>query len=212
MDERTTGWGSLVSAEIFVEGGGESNFLKSRCRDGFRLLLEKSGFAGRMPKIHPSGDGAAALRRFRKAVSDGRRSDYVGVLIDSEDPVDNINEPWDHLSKRQGSIWQRPDDACDDQVLFMTTCMETWIAADREALREAYARRGINENALPPLDALESRNPQDVFNRLKNGTNNQFDKGEESFKILGQLNPDTLAELLPSFERARRILNEKLSR
>ena len=91
----------------------------------------------------------------------------------------------------------------------MTTC--TWIAADREALGSVCSPWNKRER-VPPLDALESRNPQDVFNRLKNGTNNQFDKGEESFKILGQLNPDTLAELLPSFERARRILNEKLSR
>ncbi len=132
------------------------------------------------------------------------------MLIDSEATVVEIEQTWDHLRQRDG--WSKPRGATDDQVLFMTTCMETWIAADREALREAYARRGINENALPPLDALESRSSQDVFNRLKNGTNNQFDKGEESFKILGQLNPDTLAEYLPSFERARRILNEKLSR
>ena len=200
-----------MSAEIFVEGGGESNFLKSRCRDGFRLLLEKSGFAGRMPKIHPSGDGAAALRRFRTAVSDGRRSDYVGVLIDSEDLVDNINEPWYHLSKRQGSIWQRPDDACDDQVLLMTTSMETWVATDHEALRRRFPR-DFNESRLPTLDGIEDRNRSDVFNALKGATDDRYEKGAISFELLGKLNPDTLAEHLPSFVRARRILEEKLSR
>ena len=118
-----------MSAEIFVEGGGsESSFLKSRCREGFRLLLEKCGFKNRMPKIHPSGDGGATLKRFRKAFAASDNTNYLGLLIDSEEPVDNINKPWDHLGRRQGTGWSRPKGASDDQLLFMTTCMETWIA------------------------------------------------------------------------------------
>ena len=92
----------------------------------------------------------------------------------------------------------------------MTTCMETWIVADRDALRGRYARRGLNENILPPLVNLEARSRHDVQRQLERATDRQYQKGEESFKILGQLNPDTLAEFLPSFERARRILNDKL--
>lgn len=130
------------------------------------------------------------------------------MLIDSEDPVDDIERTWDHLRRHFG--WPKPANTTDDQVLFMTTCMETWIAADREALNEAYGRRGMNENALPPLEVLESRSRQDVFNRLRNATGGQYDKGEESFRVLGKLNPGTIEPLLPSFARARRILNEKL--
>ena len=94
--------------------------------------------------------------------------------------------------------------------MLMTTCMETWIVADRDALRGRYARRSLNENTLPPLVNLEARSRQDIQRRLERATDRQYQKGEESFKILGQLNPDKLAELLPSFERAIRILNQRL--
>ena len=209
MDERPIGRGSLVSAEIFVEGGGDSNFLKSRCRDGFRSLLEKSGFKNRMPKIHPSGDGGAALKRFRKAIANNVNTDYLGLLIDSEDPVDNINRPWDHLSKRSGTGWRKPEGSSDDQLLFMTTSMETWIAADREALRKRFPR-DLNENRLPGLTGLEARRRDDVFTALERSTNRRYTKGQVSFELLGCLNPDTLEQHLPSFRRARKILNEKL--
>ena len=197
-----------MSARIFLEGGGESTQLKNRCREGFRNLLGKCGFSGRMPRLVASGARESAFEDFETAHADPNSSEFVAMLIDSEDPIADIERPWSHLRQRDG--WAKPASASHDQVLFMTTCMETWIAADREALTEAYARRGINENALPPLDALENRSRQDVLNRLKNATNNQFDKGEESFKALGRLNPATIEPHLPSFARVRRILNEKL--
>ena len=193
---------------VYVEGGGgRKKDTRLRCREGFARLIAKCGFK-RQPKIVPCGGRGQVRRKFRATHINSSIDDCILMLIDSEATVAEIEQTWDHLRRRDG--WSKPRGATDDQVLFMTTCMETWIAADREALREAYARSGMNENALPPLDVLENRSPQDIFNRLKNGTNNQFDKGEESFKILGQLNPDTLAEYLPSFVRARRILNEKL--
>ena len=198
-----------MSAEIFVEGGGDSNFLKSRCREGFKLLLEKSGFKKRMPKIHPSGDGGAALKRFSKAYANSGRTDYLGLLIDSEDPVDNINKPWDHLSKQHATGWSRPKGASDDHLLFMTTSMETWVAADRNALCERFGQ-GVNQNQLPPLNDLEGRDRKDVFKALEQATNNGYKKDKTSFELLGSLNPDTLEQHLPSFRRARRILDEKL--
>ena len=131
------------------------------------------------------------------------------MLIDSEAPLTgSIEQTWAHLQRRDR--WRKPPGASDDQVLFMTTCMETWIVADRDALREKYSRGEWRENALPPLDDLENRSPQDVLDRLRRATGNRYEKGDESFKVLGTLNPDTLEQHLPSFRRARRILNEKL--
>ena len=69
---------------------------------------------------------------------------YVALLIDSEEPLSNIDETWDHLMRRDR--WQRPRGAQDDQVLFMTTCMETWIVADYNALR-AHFGQGIQRSA-----------------------------------------------------------------
>ncbi len=41
-----------MSATIFLEGGGDSKELHIRCREGFRQLLEKCGFKGRMPRLN----------------------------------------------------------------------------------------------------------------------------------------------------------------
>ena len=196
-----------MSARIYAEGGG-SKSVDIELRKGFKRFWERCGFQGRLPRMFPSGGRGEAYRDFENHVTEGDTQGFVGLLIDSEDPITDIERTWDHLRQRDG--WDKPTNAADEQVLFMTTCMETWIAADREALSAAYARRGINVNALPPLDSLEIRSRNDVFNRLGNATGNQFDKGEESFRALGRLNPETIEPLLPSFARARRILNEKL--
>jgi hypothetical protein len=131
------------------------------------------------------------------------------LLIDSEDPVDDPDKTWTHLKKRDD--WDRPSGATDEQVLFMTTCMETWIVADRASLREHY-RDKLQENALPPVYNLENRSRQDVQDKLLRATRdcpNKYSKGKRSFEILGKLDPEALRSL-PSFARAIRILQEKL--
>ena len=46
MDQGTIRRDSLVSASIYLEGGGDSKELHIRCREGFRKLLENCGFQG----------------------------------------------------------------------------------------------------------------------------------------------------------------------
>ena len=100
-----------------------------------------------------------------------------------------------------------------DQVLMMTTCMETWVVADRSALKD-YFGQGIQPNTLPPLVKLENRSRGDVQSRLENATKNSpgpYTKGPKSYMVLGRLDPDTLESHLPSFGRVRKILDDKLS-
>jgi len=116
---------------------------------------------------------------------------------------------WEHLKRRDN--WDKPDNAADEQVLFMTTCMETWIVADRAALREHYQHK-LQENALPPLENLEQRSRHDVHNMLAHATRNctnAYRKGKRSFEIFQTLQPAALKKL-PSFERAIRILKARL--
>ena len=91
---------------------------------------------------------------------------YVALLIDSEESVSCINETWQHLETFFN--WQRPQDAQDDQVLFMTRCMETWIAADRSILREHFGDN-LQVGALPEFDELQGVSPGMLENRLKIG-------------------------------------------
>ena len=200
-----------MSAAIFIEGsklGEDSKEMDIRCRKAFHALLDPI-CPKRKPSLHPCGGRGRAYKDFRTAHNQGRAT-FVALLIDSEDPVKDQSKPWEHLQTRDN--WERPKGAQDDQVLFMTTCMETWIVADREALRSHFKHK-FHENALPPLNDLEQRERHDVLSKLERATrdcSNSFKKGNRSFEILAKLSPAILREHLPSFVRLEKILKEKL--
>ena len=163
-----------------------------------------------MPRLFIAGGREAAYDDFRLAHNRAPAGDYVALLIDSEDLVADVNATWAHLRNRDG--WPRPPGADDDQVLLMTTCMETWLVADPDALAERYGP-GFQASALPPLNNLESRNRDDVLRGLENATRQcpiRYAKGPESFTALGKIRPDRIQQHLPSFQRARRTLDARL--
>ena len=206
MDQRRIGRCAVVRAKVYLEGGGDSKEGKTRCREGFRKLLENCGLTGSMPKLVACGSRDSAYDSFHTAHTRGSGTEYVALLIDSEDPMANIEKTWDHLAQRDG--WQRPQGAQDDQVMLMTTCMETWIVADRDALHDQFGQQ-LQVSALPPLDNLESRDRRDIQNTLTHATRTcqePYRKGPKSFKVLARLNPNAIEPYLPSFRRARRIL------
>jgi hypothetical protein len=199
-----------VSAIIYIEGGGDSKELHVRCREGFRKLLEKCGFAGRLPRLVACGTRNAAFGDFRVAHEQATASEFVGLLVDSEDPVADVNAPWIHLKSRDQ--WSMPDGAAEVQVLLMTTCMETWIVSDRSALTSHYGQ-ALQESALPPLMDLEDRAREDIQNKLVHATRNcgnRYEKGRRSFEILSKLDPNVMSPALPSFARLRSILSTRL--
>ena len=203
-----------MSARIYLEGGGNRPEGRARCREAFRKLLERCGLSGRMPRLVASGSRNTAFDNFKTSHSNTSGPEFVALLIDSEDRVSDIEETWEHLRQRDG--WQRPPGAQDDQVLLMTTCMETWIVADQTTLREHFSQ-GLRPNALPSATNLESRRTGDVQSSLENATRGcaaPYTKGPRSYEVVGKLNPDTLESSLPSFRRARRarrILDNRLS-
>ena len=209
----------MSDAKIFAEGGGDSKELISRCREGFHKLLENSGFAGRQPRIIPCGSRDNAYDNFKTAYEQGKTT-YVALLVDSEDPVADLNKPWEHLHNRDNK-WGRPkdakgDEATDDQVFLMTTCMETWIVADRDGLKRYFDplnKELIRLNSLPSTANLETKQRHDILNALEIATkdcSNCYMKNKRSFKALANADPVILRKLLPAFDRMLRILNEKL--
>src|SRR5256885_1626746 len=117
---------------VYLEGGGDSKDLKVRCQEGFHKLLRSCGFAGRMPRLVACGGRGAAYDRFKTKHRSAAAGEYVAMLIDSEEPMDDIDKPWEHLAKHGPG--KKPQRAIDEQVLLMVTCMEAWIVADRTAL------------------------------------------------------------------------------
>jgi hypothetical protein len=204
-----------VNATLYLEGGAtgpDSKELKIRCRQGFRKLLEKCGYGEhhRMPHLVACGSRYTAFKDFKTALGTRSNGDYVALWIDSEDPMANLEASWAHLKAREK--WSKPANAADDQVLFMTTCMETLVSADHAALKAHYGAE-LQTTVLPPLGNLENRQRQDVQDRLVRATRNcknAYAKGKRSFEILAKLTPATLEIHLPSFVRTRRILDQKL--
>ena len=204
-----------MSAYIYIEGGAVgagSKYLKTKCQEAFHKLLDRMGFAGRKPRLVACGGRSDVYNRFVVEHSAGAAG-YVAMWIDSEESMANPNAAWQHLRNvATVTQWAQPDGAQDEQVLLMTTCMETWIVADREVLRIHYGHE-LQESALPPLVDLEKRGRHDVQDRLERATHgctNAYKKGERSYEILAELNPAALRHHLPSFERVSHILNTKL--
>jgi len=201
----------VVKAKIYLEGGGDSKELHVRCQQGFRELFEKSGFKDRMPRFIACGGRNSVYGDFCIAVN-GNNPEFIAMLIDSEGPLDDINKTWDHLTIKQDK-WDRPQGATNEQVLFMTTCMETWIVADRDTLRDHYGQN-LQESALPAvnsnLENLDRHNVQKQLRKATENCSNFYKKGKRSFIILGKLNPEILKEHLRSFTRTIQILQEKL--
>jgi hypothetical protein len=198
-----------VNKTIYLEGGGDSKELHTCCRKGFRKLIENCGFTGYMPRLVACGGRDSAFDDFKIAHANKSNSDYVAMLIDSEDPLTD-SDAWEHLKERDG--WNRPLDSEDDQVLFMTTCMETWIVADRDALTKHYGSK-LQKSALPPLVDLESRSRHDIQNDLFHATrdcSNAYKKGKRSFAVLEKLSPNELESHLISFVRVKQILENRL--
>jgi hypothetical protein len=199
-----------VNARLFIEGGGDTKKLRIECRQAFNTFLRSCGFQGRMPRLTACGSRNAAFDDFVTAHQRNQEA-YVALLVDSEEPVRDTNRTWEHLESRDG--WKRPKGAKDEQVLLMTTCMETWIIADKETLKLHYGHC-LQESALPPLAGIEAKPRQIVQGQLSHATRNcknRYLKGRRSFELFGKLSPENLnTSHLPSYQRMRMVLAEHL--
>ncbi len=210
MDTRGSGGHAVVRVTIYVEGGGRGKDQRPRCREAFSKLFAKAGFRGRMPRVLPGGSRNSTYDDFLTSIRDSKDSHFPVLLVDSEDPVGG--PPWDHVRKRDG--WERPAGAEDDQAQLMVTCMETWIIADREALRRVFGSE-LQLSALPPTNNLESRSRGMVQDSLERATapcgrRREYRKGRRSFQALSEVNPEALTACLPHFRRLIECIERRM--
>lgn len=199
-----------MKVRLYIEGGGDSKSQHINCREGFRKLLERAGFLGRMPATKACGSRNAAYDDFQTALSTAAPDEYPVLLVDSEAPVNQA--AWQHLLSRDG--WQRPARAEDDQAQLMVQCMESWCVADRDALHEFFGA-SLREGALPALDNLEIQAKESVQDALIDATRDcgrdrGYKKGKRSFELLAHLDPIQLKRHLPHFARLCEMLDAKL--
>ena len=210
-----------MNVRLYVEGGGDK-LGDNRCREGFRKLLERAGYAGRMPSIVAGGGRNQAFDMFRTAHLSPIQDKYCILLIDSEDVLlsqntdefPNSPHAWNHVRERE-KAWSIPLQVENDQCQLMVSCMETWILADRETLAAVFGTN-LNQSAFPALDDLERRDHELVQQALEDATrpcgiDRMYRKGRRSYLVLAALNPDRLRTCLPHFRRFMATLDSRLT-
>jgi hypothetical protein len=181
----------MVELHLYVEGGGDSKLLRTAGRRGFSEFLAKAGLKGHMPRIVACGGRRQAYDDFCTAL---RQSRHVAMLlVDSEDAV-TVPSSWTHLLQRPADAWPTPPDATDDDCHLMVQCMESWLLADRDALKTFFGQ-GYDANALPPeQNSIETIPKIVVYQALAKATKDcktkeRYGKGEHSFLLLALIDP-----------------------
>ena len=189
-----------MRVKIYVEGGGDSNQLKRKCRRGFSRFFEKAGCKGKMPRIIACGSRNNTFGDFCTAIKNSATDEYPILLVDSEDPViaRHHDKPWAHLKSRDD--WSQPANSTDQQAHLMVQCMENWFLADPNCLKEFFGQN-FQETALPGNQAIETISKQQVFSALKQATRHtrkgKYGKGAHSFNILENLDPRKVQNASP---------------
>ncbi|MBT9588374.1 DUF4276 family protein [bacterium] len=165
----------------FVEGGGDTESLRSLCREGFRTFLKRSGTKS-LPRIVASGSSQPAYHDFCTEVKAGREA---ALLVDSEEFVKTtFGKPWKHLEERDG--WTPPQGSDGNQCHLMVVCME----------------------ALPAYPKTEEVPKSDIFVGLERATKGtqkgRYSKGDHSFRLLCQIDPELVCR---ASQWARRLVD-----
>lgn len=212
--------------KLYVEGGGDAAALKTACREGFAKFLGKAGLAGHMPRIVACGSRADAYDSFCTAIGNG---EAAMLLVDSEAPMlasaqagdatkrEDRDQwlPWLHLQQRKGDGWEKPAHSDDLQCHLMVQCMEAWLLADRNTLKQFFGQ-GFKENALPAAtNSLERTGKQQIYTALATAsrdckTKSAYGKGEHSFKLLALTDPLKVIDASPWARRFIETLQTKM--
>ncbi|MDE0532958.1 MAG: DUF4276 family protein [Albidovulum sp.] len=157
----------MSGVAIYMEGGGTGRVAKSALRLGMDAFLAELKEAARSKswkwKLVCCGGRQQAFRAYCNALSSNDYS-LIVLLVDSEGPV--TGQPHLHLNERDG--WNLGNEV-ENGVHLMTQTMETWIAADADALPNCY-RQGFVPNALPKSDDLEAVAETGIRKALFNAT------------------------------------------
>ncbi len=215
----------MVKVTVLVEGAGQNNALKTLARENLLGLIRKLQLS-EYPSIEFHGTRRAAFDRLKNELRRSSEDRFFILLVDSEEPFypspdpNEIHHRWAHVRNRSGDNWIRPNTATDENLHFMATAMETWIVADKEAIRSRFPR-DFRENAIRNVPDWEQRPKDEVMGLLRSATAERsrkgcYQKGKISFELLGLVNPQTLRANCPHanlffLELERRLGCEKRS-
>ena len=183
---------------IYVEGGGETNYLKTMARRAFHDFLGQLSLRNQ-PGIRASGSRKDAYVDFCQAVEE--RTPAL-LLVDSEGPIPPGSNPWAHLKQRDG--WKKPRGADKEDCHLMVQCMESWFLADR-ALLSRFFGQGFSDRSLPANPKIEEvpkgavqRGMENASRRSKKG---KYAHGRISYEILACMDPHLIRQRSPWADR-----------
>lgn len=203
----------MVEIRIYVEGGGNSETTRAKLRSGFNTFLASlrtiaNTHGIKKWQVVASGSRREAYDDFCAALK-SHPDAFVVLLVDSEDPLpqtcsDPKKRNWEHLKKRQGDQWDCPVSIDDSQCFLMIQSMETWLVADRAALKKFYGQH-FNDKALPANTNLESVAKVTIAEKLKQATSKtqkgEYHKTKHAFDILAVVDVAVVRKAVPSCDR-----------
>ena len=197
-----------MAKTIYIEGGGDSDALKTECRQAFTKFFEATGLKTKMPRLVACGSRNTAFDKFKTAIKNGQNA---MLLVDSESPVPADTQtgkpisPWKHLKERDG--WERPTNATDDDVHLMVQCMESWFVADKAQFVVYYSKgnRQCTATAIPNCSDVEELDKKNVLQWLDKASlpsgKEKYSKGSRSFEVLATIRPEKVAGASYHFRR-----------
>lgn len=189
-----------MSFIIYIEGGGDRNRqLETFFRRAWSKFFENSGLGKSMPSVVRGGSRNRTYALFSRAIKiNTPGKDQIPILlVDSEDAVQKGYSVWEHL--RTHDSWTKPTGAGEEHAFLMVQVMETWLLADRNALREFF-RDQLKENVFkqwPQLESISKANVLDVLNRATAQCSKQYKKGKITFELLQRVDPALVEAACP---------------
>ena len=184
----------MVKAKIFIEGGSPGETSDAIFKQSWQKFFAAAGLTRHMPGVVRGTSRNETFDKFKDALSrqNPRKKGFemLLLLVDSEGPVGEGLSAWQHLNDRDH--WQRPPDAQDNSAFLMVQFMETWFLADQDALRTVF-KQDFNENPLREWPDLEAVSKDTALSVLRRATNGRYRKGEVSFRLLAETNPERVA-------------------
>ncbi len=144
-----------MGVKIIIEGGGEGGSSITECRRGFEEFFGKMLEGRAKPSITPGGGRSQAFKLFRATVEKLAEGDFVVLLVDSEGPIEQDSDPWEHVRTRPGDNWERPDLADDDDIHFMVQCVEAWFLGDIPTLSSYYGHEFKPDKLPKPINGKD---------------------------------------------------------
>jgi hypothetical protein len=183
---------------VFIEGGGDTRLQQTTLRRGFATLIRGCLGDSPQPQVIVCGGRSQAFRSFSIAVRN--EADALSLLlVDSEEAVAEGASPWEHVLRRVGDGWVRPDGVGDDQLFFMAQAMEAWLVADAEALAKFYGK-GFRAQDVPVRRNVEEIAKQDLNDALARATRETRAKRyckSDGFALIGKISAARVRERSP---------------